>query len=194
MLWYWETFPVSKYLIVHLPCIWHDVDTETLRITFTALLKLEEIPLSQDVWMQLYIACVNITLPPFKCVLDCVWNVMAHAQKPYFVFRRNGRVHLNRQGRQFSRLLADEVCASAVVMLDTSCSEVVWRVLATQSVRQFPLHFPSRASPCHHISSGLYCTLLFVSILEIILIFVFCHLQSTNHLTALLISLELVAT
>jgi hypothetical protein len=35
---------------------------------------------------------------------------MAHAQKPDFVFRRNGRVHLNRQGRQFSRLLAAEVC------------------------------------------------------------------------------------
>jgi hypothetical protein len=28
-------------------------------------------------------------------------------------------------GGQFSRLLAAEVCASAVVMLDTSCSEVV---------------------------------------------------------------------
>ena len=28
-------------------------------------------------------------------------------------------------GRQFSRLLAAEVCASAVVMLDTPCSEVV---------------------------------------------------------------------
>ena len=27
-------------------------------------------------------------------------------------------------------------------MLDTPCSEVVWRVLATHSVRQFPLHFP----------------------------------------------------
>ena len=55
-------------------------------------------------------------------------NVMAHAQKPDFVFRRNGRVHLNRRGRQFSRLLAAEVCASAfifVVMLDTPCSEVV---------------------------------------------------------------------
>jgi len=51
-------------------------------------------------------------------------------------------------GRQFSRLLAAEVCASAVVMLDTSCSEVVWRVLATNCIRQFPLHFPSRASPC----------------------------------------------
>ena len=73
---------------------------------------------------------------------------MAHAQKPDLVFRWNGRVHLNRRGRQFSRLLAAEVCASAVVMLDTPCSEVVWRVLATHSVRQFPLHLPYRASPC----------------------------------------------
>ena len=81
-------------------------------------------------------------------LVDCVWNVMAHAQKPDLVFRRNGRVHLNRRGRQFSRLLATEVCASAVVMLDTACSEVVWRELATHSIRQFPLHFPSRASPC----------------------------------------------
>jgi len=75
-------------------------------------------------------------------------SVMAHAQKPDFVFRRNERVHLNRQGRQFSRLMAAEVCALAVVMLDTTCSQVVWRVLATHSIRQFPLQFPSRASPC----------------------------------------------
>jgi hypothetical protein len=81
-------------------------------------------------------------------VVNYVWNVMAHAPKPDFVLRRNGRVHLNRRGRQFSRLLAAEVCASAVVMLDAPCSEVVWRVLATHSIRQFPLHFPSRASPC----------------------------------------------
>ena len=32
--------------------------------------------------------------------VDCVWNVMAHAQKPHFIFRRNGRVHLT-----FSRLM-----------------------------------------------------------------------------------------
>jgi len=51
-------------------------------------------------------------------------------------------------GRQFSRLLAAEVCASVVVMLDTPCSEVVRRVLATHSIRHFPLHFPSHASPC----------------------------------------------
>jgi hypothetical protein len=69
-------------------------------------------------------------------------------------YARNGRVHLNRPGgggrggRRFSRLLAAGVCASAVVVLDTPCSEVVWRVLATNSIRQFPLHFPSLASPC----------------------------------------------
>jgi len=80
--------------------------------------------------------------------VDCFWNVMALAQKPHSVLRRNGRVHLNRQGRQFSRLLAAEVCASAVVMLDTPCSEVMWKVLATHFIRQFPLQFPSRASPC----------------------------------------------
>jgi len=84
----------------------------------------------------------------FLVVIYCVWNVMTNAQKPDFLFRRNGRVHLNQQRRQFSRLLAADVWASAVVMLDTSCSVVVWRVLATHSIRQSPLHIPSRASPC----------------------------------------------
>jgi len=41
---------------------------------------------------------------------------MAHAQKSDFVFRRNGRVHLNRRERQFSLLLAAEVCASAFIV------------------------------------------------------------------------------
>ena len=83
-----------------------------------------------------------------KWVADCVCNVTAHAQKSDFVFLRNGRVHLNRWGRQISRLLAAEVCASAVVMLDTPCSEVVWRVLATHFICPLPLHFPSCTSPC----------------------------------------------
>ena len=67
--------------------------------------------------------------------------------EPDFVFWSKGRVHLNRQWRQFIRLLAAEVCASALLMLDTPCSEVVCRVLATHSIHQFPLHFPSRTSP-----------------------------------------------
>jgi hypothetical protein len=84
-------------------------------------------------------------------VVDCVWNGMAHAQKPDFVFRRNGRVHLNRRGRQFSRLLAGELCTSAcwVFTARTSpCSAVMWRLLVTHSILLFPLHFSSRASPC----------------------------------------------
>jgi hypothetical protein len=51
-----------------------------------------------------------------------------------------------------------EVCASAVVMLDTTCSEVVWRVLATHRIRQFsPLQFPVPCvTACRHISTGVY--------------------------------------
>ena len=94
--------------------------------------------------------------------VECVWNVMAHAQKPDFVSRRNGRVHLNRRGRQFNRLLTAEVCASTAVMLDTPSSEIVWRVLATHSIRQFPLHFPSHASPCTTTFQLAYNTLAVV--------------------------------
>ena len=103
-------------------------------------------------WLSIYInnspLHVSSRLTAHHQGVDCDWNVMAHAQKPDFVFRRNGQVHLNRQGRQFSRTLAGEACASAVVMLDTPCSEIVWKVLATHSIRQFPLHFLPCASPC----------------------------------------------
>jgi hypothetical protein len=76
---------------------------------------------------------------------------MAHAQKPDFVFRRNGRVHLNRQGRQLSRLLAAELCTSACWVCTaraSPCSAVMWRLLVTHSICLFPLHFSSPASPC----------------------------------------------
>jgi len=73
---------------------------------------------------------------------------MAHAQKPHFVFRLNGRVHLNRRGSQFSRLLA----AGGVRISVSNAGYTTFRgrvtVLATHSIRQFPLQFPSRASPC----------------------------------------------
>ena len=55
---------------------------------------------------------------------------MVHAQKPDLVFQRNetSPFKFAGWGGQFSRLLAAEVCASAVVMvvmLDTPCSEIV---------------------------------------------------------------------
>ena len=34
------------------------------------------------------------------------------------------------------------------LMLDTTCSEVVRRVVVTHSISQFPLHFPFQASSC----------------------------------------------
>jgi len=82
-------------------------------------------------------------------VVQATWIVMAQAQKPNFVFRPNGRVHLNRPVGVSSVDYRQPRCAaSAVVMLDTPCSEVVWRVLTTHCIRQFPLHFPSLGSPC----------------------------------------------
>ena len=48
------------------------------------------------------------------------------AENPDFVFAAKRTSPFKSAGaRQFSRLLAAEVCASAVVMLDTPCSEVV---------------------------------------------------------------------
>jgi hypothetical protein len=57
-------------------------------------------------------------------------------------FRRNGWVHLNWRGSQFSRLLAAEVCASAWVLLDTPCSEVVWEYWLPTPFNIFPFTSP----------------------------------------------------
>jgi len=88
---------------------------------------------------------------PTEPLVEASWNMMTHAQKPDFVFRRNGRVHLNRRGVSsvdYWQPRCEHQLLLLVVMLDTPCSEVVWRVLATYSIRQFSLLFPSRASPC----------------------------------------------
>ena len=82
---------------------------------------------------------------------------MAHMQKPDFVFRQNGWVHLNRWGHQFSWLLATEVCASALVMLDTPLSEVVWEYWLPTPFASFPFTSPPVH---HHVPSGFKRTLL----------------------------------
>jgi hypothetical protein len=101
-------------------------------------------------------------------------------------------------GRQFSRLLAAEVCASAVVMLDTPCTEVVWRVLATHSIRQFPLHFPSRASPCA-MTFQLYCTCLYFALchgppLTLYLLFFTVHISPVHPNPSTCTCLSLLCT
>ena len=73
---------------------------------------------------------------------------MVHAQKPDLVYQRNGRVHLNRWGSQFSRLLAVQECGSARRPWIDHVPRHSARVVATPSNRLFPLRFPSHASPC----------------------------------------------
>ena len=102
-------------------------------------------------------SCANCCI---HTVIEASWNVMAHAKKPDFVFRRNGRVHLNRRGRQFSRLLAAEVCLSAVVMLDTPCSEVVWRLLAIHSAISPFISPPVRHRVPSHFNWNLHKSIL----------------------------------
>jgi hypothetical protein len=98
-----------------------------------------------------------------RVVVDCVWNVMAHAQKPDFVFPRNGRVHLNRRGRQFSRLLAAEACSSAVVMLDTPRSEVAWEYWLPTPFASFPFTSPAVS---HRVPPGFERALVMVVMLD----------------------------
>ena len=85
---------------------------------------------------------------------------MAHAQKPDFVFRRNWLVDLNRRGRQFSRLLAAEMCRSAFIV-GSNAGYTMYR--GSVKGTGYPLH--SLVSPslpltcvsvCHHISTGVY--------------------------------------
>jgi hypothetical protein len=88
-------------------------------------------------------------------MVEASWNVMAHMQKPDFVFRRNRRVHLNRWGCHFSRLLAAEVCASALIV-GSNAGYTMFR--GSEKSTGYPLHSPVSPSlplpcvnMCHHI-------------------------------------------
>jgi hypothetical protein len=85
---------------------------------------------------------------------------MAHAQKPDFVFRRSGRVHLNRRVRQLNRLLAAEVSASAPIVGSNAGYTMF---LGSEKGTVYPLHSPVSPSlpvpydtVCHDISTGVY--------------------------------------
>ena len=82
---------------------------------------------------------------------------MAQVQKPDFVFRRNGRVHLNRQGAS-----VQSITGSRCVRVDGSnAGYTVFR--GSVKGTGYPLHSPVSPSlplpcvtVCHHISTGLY--------------------------------------
>jgi len=90
-------------------------------------------------------------------VSDCVWNVMAHAQKPDFIFWRNGRVHLNRRGASVHSTTGSR----GVRISGSNASYTMLRGIVKGT--GYPLHSPVSPSlplpcvtMCHHISTELY--------------------------------------
>jgi len=82
---------------------------------------------------------------------------MAHAQKPDFVFRRKGRVHLNRHGTSVQSTTGSR----GVRISGSNVGYTMFRGSVKSTV--YPLHSsvsPSLPLPCvtvcHHISTGLY--------------------------------------
>jgi hypothetical protein len=117
------------------------------------------------------------TIRHATCYADCVWNVMAHAQKPDFVFRRNGRVHLNRRGASVQSTTGSRAVHISLQGLYCSCKPVF---CCHVTLTGYPLH--SLVSPslllacvtvCHHISKAVY-KLLHVSAQS-------CHPQAVWH-------------
>jgi hypothetical protein len=89
--------------------------------------------------------------------VDCVWNVMAHAQKPDFFFRQNGLVHLNRRGAS----VQSNTVSRGVRISGINARYTMFR--GTVKSTGYPLHSPVPLSlplpcvtVCHHISTGLY--------------------------------------
>ena len=92
--------------------------------------------------------------------LGASWNVMAHAQKPDFVFRRNGRVHLNGRGTS-----VQSTAGSRGVRISASnAGYTMFRGSVKSPVHS--LHSPVSPSlplpcvtVCHHTSTAVYfCT------------------------------------
>ena len=89
-------------------------------------------------------------------VVDCIWNVMAHAQKPDFVFQRYGRVHLGASVQLTTGSWGVRISGS------NAGYSMFWGNVKSTG---YPLHSPVSPSlslpcvtVCHHISTGLYRT------------------------------------
>ena len=98
-------------------------------------------------------------------VLQASWNVMAHAQKQDFVFRRNGRVHLKRRGASVQSTTGSR----GVHISGINAGYTMFR--GSVKSTGYPLHSPVSPSlplpcvtVCHHISTGVYTTWVSVSI------------------------------
>jgi len=91
--------------------------------------------------------------------VEASWNVMAHAQKPYFVFRRNGRVHVNRRGASVQSTTGSR----GVRISGSNAGYTMFRGRVKST--GYPLHSPVSPSlplPVHHrVPSHFNWSLLF---------------------------------
>jgi len=83
--------------------------------------------------------------------------MMAHAQKPNFIFRRNGRVHLNRRWASVQSTTGSR----AVRISGSNTGYTMFR--GSVKSTGYPLHSSVSSSlplpsvtVCHHISAGVY--------------------------------------
>jgi hypothetical protein len=90
-------------------------------------------------------------------MIDCVWNVTAHAHKPDFVFLRNGLVHLN-----WREASVQSTAGSQGVRISGSNAGYTM-IRGSVKSTGYPLHLPVSPSlplpcvtVCDHISTGLY--------------------------------------
>jgi len=71
---------------------------------------------------------------------DCFWNVMAHAQKPDFIFRQNGPVHFNRPGASVQSTAGSR----GVRIIDSNAGYTMFR--GSVKCTGYPLHSPVSSS------------------------------------------------
>ena len=87
-----------------------------------------------------------------RMTVEATWNVMAHAQKPDFVFWQNGRVHLNRRGASVVRGVRISGSNAGYTMFRGSVKGTGYPLRPPVS--------PSLPLPCitmcHHISTEVY--------------------------------------
>jgi hypothetical protein len=88
--------------------------------------------------------------------LDCVWNVMVHAQKPDFVFRRNGPSPFKSAGASVQSTTGSR----SVRISGSKAGYTTFR--GSVKGTGHPLHSSVSPSPpllsvtvCHHVSTGL---------------------------------------
>jgi hypothetical protein len=88
--------------------------------------------------------------PPPPPRVDCVWNVMAHVQKPDFVFRQIGRVHLNRWGASVQSTTGRRAVHITLQSLYYSCKPVFCSHVTLTGCPLHSLVSPSLLRPVRH--------------------------------------------